>query len=355
MNEHGFLVRSGVGPVAVRPAQLGHAVQRRTAHQPLRRLSREPMRRYPITKKRLETKHRGLGQATARIPTLALPCRASYLPNPTQILIARQALRFGVAMLPNLGVALGGNRRPGVAGLEGLITCTPVIAPIAHHYRCSPNTEKAITYLQLAGQQAVQRSAHTEAISHHTAALDLLLTCPKTPERAAQELTLRLAVGPALMVAQGFATPAVEQHYTRARALCDQLGDAPQRFPVLWGLWQFHAVRGEMRTAQALAEEGLQLAEQTNEDGLLPQAHYAVGATFLWRGDFVRAQGVLEQGVALYQPQHYALTPLYAGYNPQVASLTHLARVLWVLGYPEQALTQLREALHLAQGARSLL
>jgi predicted ATPase len=220
---------------------------------------------------------------------------------------------------------------------------------LAHHYRRSPNTEKAIMYLQLAGQQAVQRSANTEAISHLTAALELLLTRPETPERAAQELILRLAVGPPLMVAQGWAALVVEQHYTRARELCDQLGDSSQRFPVLLGLWTFHIVRGELRTAQALAEECLQLAEQINEAGLLLETHFAVGITHLFRGEFVRARAALEQSVALYQPQHQALTPLYAGFNPRVGSLSDTARTLWYLGYPEQALTQSHEALHLAQ------
>jgi predicted ATPase len=111
----------------------------------------------------------------------------------------------------------------------------------------------------------------------------------------------------------------------------------------------FHAVGGDMRTAQALAAECLQLAEQTNEAGLLLQAHWVVGAIFLWRGELVRARASLEQSVALYQPQHRTLTPLYGGYNPQVASLGHLAWALWLLGYPEQALTRVHEALHLAQ------
>jgi predicted ATPase len=220
---------------------------------------------------------------------------------------------------------------------------------LAHHYRRSPNTEKAITYLQLAGQQAVQRSANTEAISHLTAALDLLLTRPETPERAAQELTLRLAVGPPLMAAQGWAAPAVEQHYTRARALCVQLGNSPQRFPMLWGLWLFHLIRGELRTAQALAEECLQFAEPTDEARLLIPAHFAAGVTRLYRGEFVRAQVSVEQSVVHYQPQHHALTPLYGNMNPQVASLGHMAWALWFLGYPEQARTRMYEALHLAQ------
>ncbi|MGE4096605.1 MAG: hypothetical protein AB7G75_37910, partial [Candidatus Binatia bacterium] len=220
---------------------------------------------------------------------------------------------------------------------------------LAHHFSRSGNTEKAVTYLGLAGQQAVQRSAHTEAISQLTAALDLLLTRPETPERVAQELTLRLALGTPLIAIQGWAAPALEPHYTRARALCDRLGDTPQRFPVLWGLWAFLRDRGEIRMAQTLAEECLQLAEQAHEAGMLCEAHYAVGSTFLLRGELVRARAVLEQSMALYQPQHHALTPLYAGLNPKVLSLDYTALTLWVLGYPEQALTRVYEALHLAQ------
>jgi class 3 adenylate cyclase/tetratricopeptide (TPR) repeat protein len=220
---------------------------------------------------------------------------------------------------------------------------------LAHHYRRSPNTEKAVTYLHLAGQQAVQRSAHPEAISHLAAALDLLLTRPETPARAAQELQLRLTLGTVLQVAQGWTAPEVEQHYTRARALCDQLGDSPQRVPVLWDLSIFHLVRGEVRTAQALAEECLQIAAQANEAGGLLQSHLAVGFNCLVRGELVRARGALEQSMALYQPQHHALTPFYGGYNAKVWSLGLIAHVLWVLGYPEQARTRSDEVLQVAQ------
>ena len=220
---------------------------------------------------------------------------------------------------------------------------------LAHHYRRSPNTEKAIAYLQLTGQQAVQRSANTEAINHFTAALELLLTRPETPERATQELTLRVAVGPALMSAQGWGAPAVEQHYTRARALCVQLGNTPQWFPMLWCLCALYWNRGELRTAQPLAEECLQIAEHTNEVELLIPAHHIVGTISLQRGEFIRAREALVQSVARYQPQHHTLTPLFGNLNPRVFSLTRLATVLWCLGYPEQARIQMYDALRLAQ------
>ena len=41
---------------------------------------------------------------------------------------------------------------------------------LAHHYSRSGNTQKAVEYLQRAGQQAVQRSANAEAVSHLTTA-----------------------------------------------------------------------------------------------------------------------------------------------------------------------------------------
>jgi predicted ATPase len=220
---------------------------------------------------------------------------------------------------------------------------------LAHHYHRSANTEKAIAYLHLAGQQAVQRSANTEAISHLTAALELLLARPETLERVAQELPLRLTLGTAVMAAQGYSAPAVGQHYTRARALCAQLGDSSQRVPMLWGLWLFHEVRGELHTAQALAEECLQIAEQTHEAGLLLEAHLAIGDTCLQRGEFTRARVALEHSKALYQPQHHTLTPLYGNCNPQVFGLARLGLPLWSLGYAEQARKWSHEALQLAQ------
>jgi predicted ATPase len=90
---------------------------------------------------------------------------------------------------------------------------------LAHHYSRSGNTEKAVEYLQLAGQQASQRSANKEAVSHFTTALELLESLPDTPERAQQELTLQVGLAVPLSAA-GFMSPEVNKVYSRARELC---------------------------------------------------------------------------------------------------------------------------------------
>src|SRR5262249_36035036 len=139
---------------------------------------------------------------------------------------------------------------------------------LAHHYSCSENTNKAVQYLGLAGQQAVQRSAYAEAISHLTAALELLKTLPDTVERNQHELVLPTTLGPALMILKGYGAPEVKEAYARARALCQQLGEPPQLFWVLWGLWQVHLVQAEYQTARELGEQLLSLAQRAQDPAL---------------------------------------------------------------------------------------
>src|SRR5262249_43981379 len=54
---------------------------------------------------------------------------------------------------------------------------------VAHHYTEAGLIAQAVPYWQQAGQRASQRSAHAEAISHLTTALELLKALPDTLER----------------------------------------------------------------------------------------------------------------------------------------------------------------------------
>jgi predicted ATPase len=220
---------------------------------------------------------------------------------------------------------------------------------LAHHYTEAGCPEPAAAYWQRAGQRAMERSAYPEAINHLSKGLEVLKTLPDTPAHRQQELNVQLALGPALIVTQGPASPAVEQVYARAQELCQQVGETPQLFPVLWGLWRFYSNRAEHQRARALGEQLLSLAQQVHDAALLLEAHHALWATLFWSGEFAAARAHLEQGRALYDPQqHHAHTLLYGGHDPGVCCLSHAAWSLWILGYPDQALQRVREALALA-------
>ncbi|MBI3799403.1 MAG: AAA family ATPase [Deltaproteobacteria bacterium] len=219
---------------------------------------------------------------------------------------------------------------------------------LAHHYHRSTNTEKAVEYLGLAGRQAAQRSANTDALTHLTTALELLKTLPETSGRAQQELTLLLALGSTLRASKGFAAPEVEMAYSRARVLCEQIGEIPQLFSTLRGLWGIYFARGQSPRTQELAVQLLQVAEHAQDPTLLPEAHHVMGMASFALGELTAARTHLEQGIALYdlhrQPSLSFLYPM----DPGAAGRSWLSEILWYLGYPDQALKQSQEALALA-------
>jgi predicted ATPase len=141
----------------------------------------------------------------------------------------------------------------------------------------------------------------------------------------------------------------METAYTRARELCRQIGDTPQLFPVLWGLCVSYLVRGDLQTARELAEQFLNLAQNVQDPELLLWAHYGLGATLTWLGEFTLALEHVRQSNALYDPQRHRSHTLLYGQDPGVACLSFTAWDLWFLGYPDQALQKSREALTLAR------
>jgi predicted ATPase/DNA-binding winged helix-turn-helix (wHTH) protein len=235
-----------------------------------------------------------------------------------------------------------------------LVTRFPELAEtqpalLAHHYTEAGLSPQAIPFWQRAGQQALQGSANLEAIQHLSTGLRLLATLPETPARAQQELEVQLTLGPALMAARGWAVPEVEQTYARARALCAQLGETPQRFPALLGLSRFYLTRGPLPAARELGEQLYRLAQLQGTLTNRLEAHAALGDTLFFLGEFAAAQTHLEQGIALTDPTAERAEALRHGVAPGVRCLVVAANTLWCLGAPAQAVRRSQEALTLAQ------
>src|SRR5207253_2551525 len=171
---------------------------------------------------------------------------------------------------------------------------------LAHHYTEASLIIQAIPYWQRAGQRAIERSAHVEAISTLTKGLELLKTLPDTPERTRQELALQTALGTSLIATKGWAAPEVEQAYTRARELCRQGGEAMQLFPVLWGLFGFYLVRAKLEATRELGEQLLSLAQRGQDPTRRLQAHLGLGQTLFLLGETAAARPQLEECLSLY-------------------------------------------------------
>jgi predicted ATPase/DNA-binding winged helix-turn-helix (wHTH) protein len=225
-----------------------------------------------------------------------------------------------------------------------------IAAELAGHFVQGRDSRRAVRYLRYAGENALQRSAHQEAIAHFTQALTLLPRLPATAERTTQELQVQMALGPALMATKGFADPDVARTYRRARELCQQLGETPDLFPALWGLWQFANASAQIQTARELGTQLLTLARQSHDPVLLVQAHHALWSTELNAGALTAAYTHTEHGRRLYTPaQHRAHMVHYGVDDPGVCCGIVAAHSLWLLGYPDQAVQHGNAALALAQ------
>jgi len=222
-------------------------------------------------------------------------------------------------------------------------------AALAMHFTRGQDARRAVPYLQQAAVNALTRGAYPEAIAHLSRGLEVLQTLPDTPEHRRLELRLHLTLGPAVIVTQGPASPAVARVYTRAQALCQQLGETPALFSVLRGLWISAAVGGQFHAAAALGRQLLALAQEAHNTGHRLEAHRTLATTLFYLGEFTAASTHAQQGLALYDPQQHHVLAFHYGQDPGVVCLVYAAWLLWYQGYPEQALARSQEAVALAR------
>ncbi len=218
-------------------------------------------------------------------------------------------------------------------------------ALLAQHCAEAGLKEKAVGYRLKAGQQALARSAMTEAVAQLTKGLDVLMGLPEGAARQQRELELQLALGRALMATQGWAAPAVGETYDRARELSEQLDQQQHLGAVLFGKFVYHKVRGEILLARERAQTLLRLGEAHNDVILTLLGHHIVGDTTSCLGEFALARTDLERSLALFDPSHrpalYALSPV----DTNVVGQLWLSHVLACLGYLGQARQRREEAL----------
>ncbi|MFX1554476.1 MAG: AAA family ATPase [Promethearchaeota archaeon] len=220
---------------------------------------------------------------------------------------------------------------------------------LAHHYTEAGLSREALRYWHRAGQLAIEQSANREAIAHLNKGLEVLRTLPDTPERNEQEIGIQIALGVPLIATKGYGAPEVEDAYTRARELSRGIRETPRLFPVLRGLWNCYLLRARLQTAYELGEQLLTLAQKQQDSALLVGAYRVLGSTLFFQGELASAQKYVEEGIALYDhEQHSSLAFLY-GADPGVVCRLYLAWLLWLRGYPDQALNGIYDALNLAR------
>jgi predicted ATPase len=221
---------------------------------------------------------------------------------------------------------------------------------LAHHAVRGRVADKAVHYLREAAAKAAARSANREAVEFFAAALENVKALPCGDETLATELNICIQMGPALIALKGASATEVENLYLRARDLVEQLDDATQRVPALWGLWYVQYTRGQYEEARTAGERLLEAARNANDSGQLLEAHHALWATLSGSGRATAAIEHMESGIALYdRKRHAGQAFLYGGHDAGACCRWHLAANRWLLGDYSRSMNALADALRLTE------
>src|SRR5437899_4080581 len=220
---------------------------------------------------------------------------------------------------------------------------------VAHHLTQAGLVEPAIAYWLKAGQQAARRSANAEALNHFARGLELLPNIAEPMLRNKSELLLQTSLGNYLRATKGWSTDSVKHAYTRALQLCKQSGVDEHTLPAVFGLWTWNFVGAALGEAQALAEHLVNTAENVDDSVYKVLAHEALGFTLFAHGKFAAAHAALERSISMCEDNEAAAYLDLSAQDPRVHVRLYDGMVLWLLGYPDQALRICAEARRYAE------
>ena len=178
--------------------------------------------------------------------------------------------------------------------------------------------------------------------------LAVLAVSPATPERWEQEVTLRTSLARALMTLRGY-TGEVEDAFERALALFEGQRELPQLFPVLRSLASFYQYRAEFKKVAECGREILRLAEAQDEPSMLVDGHFVLATGLAFDGNLRGGVEHLEKAVSLFSAESYRPRRRRLGNDPRVPCFTTLGFLLWLLGFPDRAVTESTRGVDIAR------
>ncbi len=208
---------------------------------------------------------------------------------------------------------------------------------LAHYATEAGQPEAAAAYWLAAGLQALAQTAMPEARSHLVRGLAMASRLPEGPNRARLELKLELALGKALIATIGYAVPETGAAFTRAKVLCEAIGEKPELLAVLHGLWIHDLLCGRLHSARERADELLQLAEAEQDDLWTLIGCRARGVLGYALGEFPLSRRLLERGLGLFAADRRGDYAQILVDDPRVVMLMYLSWILIYMGHDAEA------------------
>ncbi|WP_245329323.1 adenylate/guanylate cyclase domain-containing protein [Bradyrhizobium centrolobii] len=226
---------------------------------------------------------------------------------------------------------------------------------LAHHFTEAGLSEVALEWWRKAGQQALKRSAYSEAIAHLRKAIAVADELPDEPGRTMSRLHLQIAYGRALRGSLGHSAPETVAAWTRARQLAADINDPVELAPIHSGLFNACLTHGEIAPMRELANAIASAAERRPESPVAAVvAHWTSGVTCWFGGDYLNARMHLERALAIYDAAPDPATFRASALDLPFVIMRFLALVLWPLGRIDRARRLAAEAVRAPGEKRAL-
>ena len=174
---------------------------------------------------------------------------------------------------------------------------------------------------------------------------------PSTPALRRDEIKLQVALITPLLYVKGYAAPEVKEAAERAHLLIEQaeamgepLEDPLLLYSTLYGLWVVNLVAFNGGVIRELATQSLALAEKQGTTVPLMIGHRLMASSLMLTGDIAQGRAHYDQAIALYDPVEHRPLATRFGQDMRVAALSFRSLALWLLGYPEAALSDATQA-----------
>jgi class 3 adenylate cyclase/tetratricopeptide (TPR) repeat protein len=220
---------------------------------------------------------------------------------------------------------------------------------LAYHYGEGGNPGSAVRYWSLAAKKSLEIYALEEAIERAKAGLTQLKALPESQERDAAEIMLRSMLGKGLLATRGYADPKVAETFGRALELSESIGNAPQLFQLVVGLWMYFFIAGEAEHGPPLARRLVRIADGESSPEKSLQAHYCYGYSLYRLGEYQEAREELELAMKSESDDGDFSSESASGDDTRIHVRVVLAHVLWQQGQDEEAVDMARRGLELAE------
>jgi class 3 adenylate cyclase/tetratricopeptide (TPR) repeat protein len=209
---------------------------------------------------------------------------------------------------------------------------------LAYHYSNSTDTEKALYYLEMAGDKATRVHSLTEARKHYEKALSIFNANKNKPEHQQKfiDLTLKWAE-----VSQFVPSDKIREALKLSLNYAQEIGNKRRVAGVSYWIGRFAYVQGDFIEALPQVKRCIKWAMDLNDQELLATSYNLIGRSCLYTDEYSKGIRYLEKGLNLIRP--------YRKWDDIVYSSGILGLMLGLTGDFRKSIQTIEEAIELAK------